>query len=190
MKDLGSDYYKLDNLPNEEWAPLIEGYEISNMGRVKSLTRVINRSDGFKRPIQGRILRPAVGTNGYLHVNTGLKKCIYIHRIVAINFCDGYSPGLVVDHINNDKLDNRASNLRWIPQIDNTRKSMIGAKRNNSMEHNPRSKAVNGFANGIIVETYKCAKMLSEKYSINYSTLKSSLRKGAITINGIIYQYK
>jgi len=45
-----------------------------------------------------------------------------VHRLVAQSFCDGYAPDLVVDHINSNRSDNRAENLRWITPAENIRR--------------------------------------------------------------------
>lgn len=42
-----------------------------------------------------------------------------IHRAVAMCFCEGYEPSLVVDHIDGNKENNYYKNLRWCKQIDN-----------------------------------------------------------------------
>lgn len=44
----------------------------------------------------------------------GIKYRFYTHRKVAEMFVEGYVPDYVVNHINGDKTDNRASNLEWI----------------------------------------------------------------------------
>ena len=106
----------------EEWRQIagFEGlYEVSNLGRVRSLDRVIVRSDGRSYIKQGQILTltPNIGRRGYLRValSKGHKqyKHFEVHRLVALHFVEGYQPGLVVNHKNEIKTDNRAVNLEW-----------------------------------------------------------------------------
>lgn len=79
-----------------------ERYEVSNMGRVKS----------FVRKKEGWILAPR-RSNGYERVWIDGKN-YSIHRLVAKAFCEGYAEGLVTNHINEIKHDNRVENLEWV----------------------------------------------------------------------------
>ena len=98
-----------------------------------------------------------------------------------------------LDHIDENILNNRADNLRYLPVGENAARSTRGICRNpskNKMEGNPRTKAVVGISNsGSIIETLSCAKYLSIKHNINYSTLKNKLQHGGIRIGEIHYQY-
>lgn len=60
--------------------------------------------------------------SGYAKVTIRIKgknTNIPVHRAVASAFCDGYEEWLVVDHIDNNKLNNSASNLRWVTASEN-----------------------------------------------------------------------
>ena len=95
--------------------PGYEGYyEVSNFGNVKSLTN-------------DKILKPCLGSRGYYMVrvykdNKG--NTMSIHVLVAMAFLghkpDGYK--IVVDHIDNNKLNNHVSNLQLISNRENTSK--------------------------------------------------------------------
>ena len=47
------------------------------------------------------------------------KKHFSVHRLVALAFVNGYFEGAVVNHKNENKLDNRAENLEWITTREN-----------------------------------------------------------------------
>lgn len=102
----------------------IQGYEglyqVSNLGRVKSL--------GNDKTRKEKILNPSIDGNGYFHVRL-YKDCksktTKIHQLVAISFLNHTRCGhkLVVDHINDIKTDNRLENLQIITQRENAYKT-------------------------------------------------------------------
>ena len=89
----------------EEWKK-IDGfphYEVSDQGNIKSL-------------YSGKILKPSVRNDEYLMVNLHKDcKCFpkLVHRLVAQAFVPNPQGKPTVDHINMNKQDNRAVNLRW-----------------------------------------------------------------------------
>jgi hypothetical protein len=115
---------------NEIWKD-IEGYDgayqVSNMGRVKSVARVTTRLCQYgirEYRIPERIMRTRFGTSGYLCVNLhheGKQVTEMIHRLVALHFCKGYADGMTVNHIDEVKTNNRADNLEWMSRADNVR---------------------------------------------------------------------
>lgn len=113
----------------EVWVS-IEGfsyYEVSSLGRVRSLDKIVRRSHGSWGVFRGRILK--VGrTNTYHHVSLmrdGCKVIKTVHRLVAEHFCPGKALGLEVNHRNLNKSDNRASNLEWVQHRQNLQHAAI-----------------------------------------------------------------
>ena len=130
----------------EIWVPVKkyeEFYEVSNLGRVRSKDRVVEikktSSKGVdfiqKKPFPGKLLKPQISDSGYyrvgLHNNGKNKKLFFVSNIVAEAFIqeDYKQCGLVCDHINEDKLDNRLSNLQIISKSKNTHRSADGEKQ-------------------------------------------------------------
>lgn len=102
----------------------IEGYEglyeVSNLGNIRSIDRI---TCGRKQ--KGRVLRQTVNKNtGYLSVGlckNGNRKTYTVHRIVGKAFVENVDNKDTINHINENKLDNRAENLEWLSLSENLR---------------------------------------------------------------------
>lgn len=98
-------------------------YQVSNLGRVRSLDRVVEMSDGRRRKERGQILKPRVKTNrgGYLSVvlrKAGTRKDFTVHQLVALAFVPNPDPETLtqINHKDEDKTNNKPSNLEWCTQ--------------------------------------------------------------------------
>lgn len=107
----------------ETWknVPGYEGYyEVSDLGRIRSVDRIVLvNSNGrtFERKLKGRILKQAFDGRGfYLQSNLardGETKMVLVHRVVALAFLDNPNNLPEVNHKDEDKTNNYASNLEW-----------------------------------------------------------------------------
>lgn len=108
---------------SEVWKDILgyEGtYQVSNKGRVKSLTRKV-----WNYTKRERILKPCHKPNGYMQVNLckdgGGDKHAYVHRLVAQAFLPNPDGLPEVNHIDFDKTNNCVENLEWVSDKDNKR---------------------------------------------------------------------
>jgi hypothetical protein len=92
-------------------------YAVSSDGKVRS-----NRQ-GKTKPLQAW-----THTTGYKRVALGRNNCRYVHRLVAVCFLPNPDNLPTVDHIDGDKNNNAASNLRWVTSRQN---AIYGAERHN-----------------------------------------------------------
>lgn len=106
----------------EVWKPIknYEGcYEISNLGRVKSLARQVKGG----RITEEIILKPVKNSHGYLQVDlclSGKMKHHKIHRLVAEAFIPKTDEAKdTVNHIDYNKFNNCVDNLEWLSNREN-----------------------------------------------------------------------
>ncbi len=116
-------------LLNERWVPVhgYEGrYEVSDHGRVRSVTRYRRGKAGAMVPVVGRIMRlhtKKLKNNGRTlpYQEVGLRdgstrgvssKCFLVHRLVAQAFVGELFEGCHVDHIDGNHNNNQYTNLR------------------------------------------------------------------------------
>lgn len=106
---------------SEVWKD-IEGYEgiyqVSNLGRIRSLDRMIHGAYGRTRFSKGKIIKCHITRNGYINVILR-KRNFLVHRIVAKTFLPNPENKTVVDHIDTVKSNNNVDNLRWVTTSEN-----------------------------------------------------------------------
>lgn len=199
----------------------IQGYEglyqVSNLGRVKSLGRFIeSRLKGVDKVWKAeRILKTCKRTNGYIGVGlrkNGKGKNFNIHRLVAIAFIPNPDNLPQIDHINADKTNNNVNNLRWVTAKENVRNPLnmahligknnpfYGKKhtdasklkmRKNHVSYygasNPASRKVRNIETNEIFLTVKSA---GQKYGVSDNSIRNSIKRKHKSAGGSMYKCK
>ncbi len=98
-----------------EWKPVIgfDGYEVSSTGELRSWRPERNNAP---RPKQPRLLKFIITPGGYRQVNlyaAGKRRVVRIPVLVAEAFHGPRPANMVLRHLNGNRLDDRAVNLKW-----------------------------------------------------------------------------
>lgn len=116
-------------MSKEIWKPLIKNgveFMVSNTGRIKSQDRTVTyiNKNGTKvtRPQRGCEFIPLIGKTGYKKTSISINsKKVYlnVHQWVAEAFHGPRPKGMVINHKNGDKTDNRPENLEYVTNAQN-----------------------------------------------------------------------
>lgn len=125
----------------------IEGYEdiyeISNYGRIKSLSRLVNNHSGFKKLLKEKYLKNHISKTGYFVVdlkNNNVRKTFKVHRLIAIHFIEKVIDKNYINHIDGNKLNNEISNLEWCTIKENNYHAKKIGLKNDCGVNNSKSK--------------------------------------------------
>ena len=174
----------------------IEGYEgyymVSNMGNVKSLGNGKSRNSNYSKE---RILKPSKNKDGYLYVflyKDGKRKFYTVHQLVGNAFLSNPQGYKEVNHIDEDKTNNRADNLEWCSRVYNNtyngRAKKVGKKNTN---HPKKSKPVIAIhkINGLILE-FSSIMEASRQIGIDSSHICECCKGKYKSAGGFYWMYK
>ena len=109
----------------EQWKPVngYEGiYEVSSHGRVRSVDRVVTRSDGQVRRFKGKVLSAPLNPDGHPVVCLCIQrksKVHTVHSLVAETFIGTRPEGMEVCHGDGNHTNNHVDNLRYGTRSEN-----------------------------------------------------------------------
>ena len=152
---------------NEEWRD-IEGYEglyqVSNLGRVKSLNYNHTKSE--------KILKSSIEGRGYKTVTlykNGIQKTYKIHKLVAQHFIPNPDNLMCINHKDENKLNNNVENLEWCTTRYN---NIYGTRIKRAAKS--KSKKVKCITTN---EKFNSIKEASEKYNIYNGDIVNCCKK-------------
>ncbi len=187
----------------EVWRPVkdYEGiYEVSNLGKVKSIDRVIEYNSGLckSRNQKGTYTYLAVGRNGYHSASlwkNNKEMRFSVHRLVAQAFIENPENKKQVNHKDGNKINNHVSNLEWMTASEN------GKHRFSELGHVPpalgrtgelsgRSKKVNQYSlDGSYINTFDSARIATMHLGKNTTVINTCCRGGLKTAYGFKWEY-
>lgn len=181
----------------------IEGYaglyQVSNLGRVKSLKRVVNRNDGRKNYVGERILKQKfTGQAKYPAVilsSQTIHRTCSIHRLVASAFLPLVEGKDQVNHIDGVKANNTVGNLEWCTKSENSKHAFDTGLNTPppplSGANNAASKAVLQYdINGNFIAEFECAREASVLTGVYQSGISRACCGKLKTAGGFVWKHK
>lgn len=171
------------NLNGEVWKDVVgyEGlYEVSNMGRVRSVKRIVNSTNPRQtwKTINERILKPAPyghtpKCGGVRHLGVALhrngkQKTEKVHRLVAMAFIPNPNNYPIINHKDENPHNNRADNLEW---CDHKYNSNYGERTERWRKSFPATTVLQFTLSGNLVAQYESAVEAAKSVRVSSSLI-------------------
>lgn len=168
-------------------------YQVSNMGRVKSLERIFIDKIGHRQHIKERILKPKANPSGYLQVSLynsrGKMNYFYIHRLVCEAFHENPENKPCVNHIDENKTNNVASNLEWCTYAENNKYGTRPEKIAKANVKN-KSKPVGQYTlDGKLIKVWQSTMEVKRQLGFSHGHISDVARGKRKTAYGYVWKY-
>lgn len=156
--------------------PGYEGkYQASTYGRIKSLN--------YKRSGKEKILKTFINNSGYLILNLNNKTWL-VHRLTALTFIENPKNYSIINHKDENKLNNKVENLEWT-----TSKYNANYGKRNKKVSLSRYKPIGQYdLQGNLIKTYP-SPICAEKDGFKRHSIADVCRGHSKTHKGFIFKY-
>lgn len=177
-------------------------YQVSNLGRVRSLDKIVNGSNQygahFIKIRRGKLLKLHISNNGYYRVilvSDNKNKNFLIHRLVAKAFIPNPNNLPEINHIDGNKSNNIIDNLEWCNHSYNIqhRINVLGIKM--KTEHlqryrNNQKRKINQYdKQGNFIKQWNCINDITKKLKIPHSNITACCKGRLNTAHGYKWEY-
>lgn len=156
----------------EEWKDVVGAekyYQISNLGRIRN-------------KITKCILKPSrSGSYRHIELRYGVNKNVLIHRLVAEAFVPNPNNYSYVNHIDENKENNRADNLEWCTAKYNIHYGAGALQRN--------QRIIQYDLNGNALKVWESMKEACEKLGLYYQGISACCRGEKRSCGGYVWTY-
>ena len=195
----------------EQWKdiPGWEGkYQASTHGRIKSLERIVIMKNGMQKTIREKVLINDNGKYSLVTLYNGKRKHYSVHFLVYTTFVGPVPEGYEINHINENKYDNRLENLNLMTHKENsnwgTRNKRISEKKiGQKMTEETKQKlseiltnredqskwVIKLSMNNEIIHFYQSARQASRETNITHQHITSCCRGERKSAGGYTWKY-
>jgi len=193
---------QINNLNGEIWKDVVgyEGlYEVSNMGRVKSVKHIVSSTNPKQKwkTINERILKPApygqpLKCGGLRHLGVALhrnnrQRTEKVHRLVAMAFIPNPNNYPIINHKDENPYNNRADNLEW---CDHKYNSNYGGRKARWYKSIPTSPVLQYTLCGELVAQFKSATEAAKSAKVSSSLIRDACSGNKChQVAGYIWRY-
>lgn len=186
-------------MENEIWKDVpgyVGIYQVSNYGRIKSLSRHIYRKNGQISKLQEKILSPGIDKYGYYIVVlcNGKKETKTIHRIVALSFINNPNNLPEIDHKDGNRKNNKVENLRWVTRKENANNPISILRYSHTAKqiqnYKYLMKSVKQIKDGKVIAEYESMRDAERKTKIAHSSIKKTITGKLKNAGGFQWEYK
>lgn len=192
------EFIKSITLEGEEWR-IIDGslgyFAVSNYGRVSSLSHRVCGGNNNSWMTKPRILTACPNRGGYLRVRLtslhGVDMTKLAHRLVAEAFIPNPNNYPYIDHIDGNRTNNTASNLRWCTRSMNmlnpiTKERIIKIRRTPNKKNR---KPIAQIKDGALVAKYKSASEAHQLHGFHIGGIYECIRIPTRTLKGFYWRW-
>lgn len=175
---------------SEIWKPVVgyENYEVSNLGRVKSLDRVIKYKTGRLQKIKGKLKTYKINNSGYAIVKlykNDIETTFLLHRLVYFTFYPNADINLQVNHIDENKLNCNLENLNSFTPKENCNYGY----RNKKMGDKHKKPIIQFDMDDRVIKLWDCAKNAAVELGIDNASISKCCKGKLKSSGGYIWKY-